>query len=133
MSSYVRTLLSQPQLGSDIVVPGAAMVVMAVEAMAQLTYALHDLEGKPLPKPPCYRVRNATFSRALVLQEKETQTIMTSLGARAGSKDSWYEFKIDSLVNGSWLEHSRGLVRVEQDRQISQCSRHEHSGIPWLT
>lgn len=106
---------------------------MAVEAMAQLTNALYDLEGKPLLKPPCYRVRNATFSRALVLQEKETQTIMTSLGARAGSKDSWYEFKIDSLVNGSWLEHSRGLVRVEQDRQISQCSRHEHSGIPWLT
>lgn len=90
MSLCVPTLLSQPQLGSDIVVPGAALVVAAVEAMAQLTHALHDLEGKPLPKTPCYRVRNATFSRALVLQERETQTIMTTLGARAGSKDLWY-------------------------------------------
>lgn len=105
------------------------MVVMAVEAMAQLTHAQHNLEGKPLPKPPCYRVRNATFSRALVLQEREKQTITITLGARAGSRDSWYEFKIHSLVNGSWLEHSRGLVRVEQDLQISQHSRYEHDGI----
>ena len=123
----------QPQLGSDIVVPGAAMVIMAVEAMAQLTYALHDLEGKPMSKSPCYRVRNANFSRALVLQERETQTIMTTLGARAGSKESWYEFKIHSLVNGSWLEHSRGFVRVEKDRQISQHSRYDYVGISVLT
>ena len=133
MSLCVQTLLSQRQLGSDIVVPGAMMLVIAVEAMAQLTCALHNLEGKPLPKPSCYRVRNATFSRALVLQEMETQTIMTTLVARAGSTDSWYEFKIHSLVNGSWLENSRGLVRVEQDRQIGQYSRYEHEGIPWLT
>ena len=111
------------------------MVVMAVEAMAQLTFALHDSEGKqlPLPKPPCYRVRNVTFSRALVLQESETQTVMTTLGARAGSRGRWYEFKIHSLVNGSWLEHSRGFVCVEHDRQISQVSRLEHGGIPGLT
>ena len=129
MSIFVPALLIQLQLGSDIVVPGAALLIMAVEAMAQLTYALHDLEGKPLPKPPCYRVRNATFSRALVLQERATQTIMTTLGARAGSKDSWYEFKIHSLVNGTWLEHSRGFVRVEQDRQKSQYSRYESGGV----
>ena len=105
------------------------MVVMAVEAMAQLAHALHELEGRPLPKPPCYRVRNATFSRALVLQERETQTIMTTLGARAGSKGSWYEFKIHSLVNGSWLEHSRGLVSVEQDRRRSKQSIMRHRDI----
>ena len=105
------------------------MVVMAVEAMAQLTIALHNLEGRPLPKHPCYRVRNAIFSRALVLQEREAQTVMTTLAARTGSKDSWYEFKIYSLANGSWLEHSRGLVHVEQDRRISQNCKYEHGGI----
>ena len=118
------------QLGSDIVVPGAAIVVMAVEAMSQLTYALHTLERKPLPRHPCYRVRNATFSRALVLEEGRKQTIMITLGARAGSRDSWHEFKIHSLVNGSWFEHSRGLVRAEEDHRISMFAqfRYEHAG-----
>ncbi|MCJ1306407.1 hypothetical protein MMC25_000049 [Agyrium rufum] len=40
---------------------------------------------------------------------------MIALAPRAGSKDSWYEFKIHSLVKDSWVEHSRGLVRVEED------------------
>lgn len=106
------------QLGSDIVVPGAAMVVMAIEAMAQVVHALNRVENKPLPTKPCYRVRNVTFSRALVLEEGQKQTIMIALATRAGSRDSWFEFKIHSLVSGSWLEHSRGLVRVEEDRQI---------------
>ena len=105
-------------------VPGAAMVAMGVEAMAQLTHALYALEGRPLPTPPCYRVRNATFSRALLLEERETQTIMITLGARAGSKDSWYEFKINSINDSNWIEHSRGLVRVEQDRRTGTHSRH---------
>lgn len=91
---------------------------MAVEAMAQLSYALHHLEGKPLPERPCYRVRNATFSKALVLEEGTERNVMIGLGARIGSKDSWHEFKIHSLMSGTWVEHSRGLVRVEQDRQI---------------
>lgn len=95
------------------------MVVMAIEAMNQLARALNHIEGKPLPKHPCYRVRNATFLRALVLEEGKGQPIMIGLAARVGARDSWYEFKIHSLVNNSWLEHSRGLVRIETDRRIS--------------
>lgn len=112
------------QLGSDIVVPGAAMIVMAIEAMSQRTEALHLVEGKLPPRAPCYRVRNATFTRALVLEEGKKQTIQIGLSARAGSRDSWQEFKITSLVNGSWFEHSRGLVRVEEDR-------HEGTSREW--
>lgn len=94
------------------------MVVMAVEAMAQLAEALHHIEGKKLPEPAAYRVRNATFSRALVLEEGRGQPIMITLTPRTGSRDSWYEFKVSSLVNTSWLEHSRALIRMEADRRI---------------
>lgn len=114
------------QLGSDIVVPGAAMVVMAVEAMAQLAYALHTLERRSLPEKPCYRIRNATFSRALVLEEGKRQTITIALAARSGSRNSWHDFTIRSLVNDSWVEHSRCLVRIEKDRQISMSSQFRH-------
>ena len=93
---------------------------MATEAMSQLSHALHILDHKPLPERPCYKVRNATFSKALVLEEGREHNVMIALGARAGSKDSWHEFKIHSLMSGSWVEHSRGLVRVEQDPQISR-------------
>ena len=91
---------------------------MAIEAMSQLSHALHTLEHKPLPERPCYRVRNATFSKALVLEEGRERNVMIALGARTGSKESWHEYKIHSLMNGSWVEHSRGLVRVEEDPQI---------------
>ena len=96
---------------------------MAVEAMSQLSHALNILEDKPLPERPCYRVRNATFSKALVLEEGREHIVMLALGARTGSKDSWHEFKIHSLMNGSWVEHSRGLVRVEQDPQIREFAK----------
>ncbi|KAL9115464.1 MAG: hypothetical protein Q9227_000785 [Pyrenula ochraceoflavens] len=110
--------LKDHKLGPDIVVPGAAMVVMAVEAMAQQAFALRTLEDRSLPERPCYRIRNATFLRALVLEEGKRQPIMISLAARKGSQSSWHEFTIRSLVNSSWVEHSTGLVRVEKDPQI---------------
>ena len=105
------------------------MVVMATEAMAQLTYALHKVEERPMPKLPCFRVRNATFSRALLLHEKETRTITVTLNARAGSKDSWYEFRVHSVVNDSRLEHCRGMVSIEEDRQKGQRPKYEYGVI----
>ncbi|KAI9719958.1 MAG: Type I Iterative PKS [Chrysothrix sp. TS-e1954] len=110
--------LKDHQLGSDIVVPGAALVVMAVEALSQMSIALHDLESKKLPVHPSYRVRNATFSRALVLEEGRRQPIMIVLTPRSGSRDSWYDFKISSLISNQWIENSRGIIRVEEDRRI---------------
>lgn len=107
------------QLGSDIVVPGAAMIVMAMEAMSQRAQALHHLEGKNLPSRPCYKVRNATFTKALVLEEGQSQAITIELNVRTGSRDSWCDFKIQSRVNEGWTEHSRGLVRAEDERPIS--------------
>lgn len=112
------TSLTVVQLGTDIVIPGAAMIVMAVEAIAQRAEALYLLEGKPKPKAPSFRVRNTTFTRALVLQQGHRMAIQTELRTRSGSRDAWLEFIIRSLVNGTWMENSRGLVKVEEDLQV---------------
>ena len=108
------------KLGSDIVLPGAALIAMAVEAMAQVSHALSILDQKKPPDHPCYRVRNATFSKALVLEEGKRHDVMLNLGIRAGSKDTWHEFKILSSASGGWVEHCKGLVRIDQSPQISQ-------------
>jgi hypothetical protein len=107
-------------LGSDIVLPGAALIAMAIEAMAQVSQALSTLEQKPQPDRPCYRLRNATFLKALVLEEGKRHDVMLNLATRAGSKDSWHEFRVLSSVNGGWIEHCKGLVRIERDPQIGQ-------------
>ncbi len=98
-------------------------MVMAIEAMSQLSRALNILESKHLPERPCYRVRNTTFPRALVLEEGKERNVTIALASRAGSHDSWYEFKIHSLVEGSWIGHSNGFVRLEQDRQIRESEQ----------
>ena len=102
------------------------MLVMVVEAMAQTAPALHQLEGQPAPRYPCYRLRNATFTKALVLEEGKRQTIMLMLVPRGASYGSWYEFKVLSLVGAAWIEHSEGMIRAEDDPQKSmliQCSQ----------
>jgi hypothetical protein len=102
-------------MGPEIVFPAAAFMAMGVEAMSQVSQALNLLEGKPMPKPPRYRVRNSTFPKALVLEEGKKKYIMLSLAARPGIKDSWHEFKVSSLADGIWAEKCRGLVRIEED------------------
>ena len=107
--------LKDHRMGPEIVFPAAAFIAMGVEAMAQVSQALHHLEGKALPKSPRYRVRNSTFPKALVLEEEKPTKIMLSLSARPGSKDTWHEFKVFSLTEDAWAEHCRGLVRIEED------------------
>ncbi|EKG16355.1 Beta-ketoacyl synthase [Macrophomina phaseolina MS6] len=101
--------LKDHRMGTDIVFPAAAFMAMAIEGVSQITEALAELEGKPKPARPCYRVRNSTYPRALVLEEGKKTNVMLRLNKRG----SWYEFEVSSLVGSAWAENCRGLVRVE--------------------
>jgi hypothetical protein len=101
-------------MGNDIVFPAAGYVAMAVEAVRQARLGIHLTEGSPLTEKARYRLRDVIFPKALVLEENgEGSRIMLSLTKILGSKDSWHEFRVTSITNGVWSEHSRGLVGVE--------------------
>lgn len=102
-------------MGPEIVFPAAAFMAMAVEAISQSRQALHQLEGKAeLDDTARFRLRDVTFAKALVLEEKhEGHKIMLTLSPQTGAKDTWFEFKISSLNDELWSQHSHGFIRIE--------------------
>ena len=106
-------------MADDIVFPAAGFMAMAIEAIYQSSVALSTLEGEAKVGRPRYRLRDITFPKALVLEEKsDGRQVMLSLTKVPGG--SWHEFKIYSLSGEAWLENSRGLVQMEEDFQSSK-------------
>ncbi|KAH6662359.1 hypothetical protein B0J14DRAFT_288058 [Halenospora varia] len=100
------------KMGQDIVFPAAGFIAMAVEALYQARQATDPIEEDLLNTQYRYRLRNSTFPKALVLEEKGPGAkVMLSLSRH---QDSWYEFVISSLTGEAWSEHSRGLIRLEK-------------------
>ena len=90
---------------------------MAMEAIFQVNHA-HTMSQAPNPAEKSrYRLRNVVFLKALVLEEGREHKLMTVLTPSQGAKDSWYDFKVSSLLEGSWSEHSYGMIRLEEDAQ----------------
>ena len=107
--------LKDHKMGPEIVFPAAGFIAMAMEAIRQSTEGLRILENKVVPTRYHYKLRDITFPRALVLEDSDKSAkVMLALNPRAGTKDSWHEFKISSQVEGAWLENCRGLVKIEE-------------------
>lgn len=103
--------LQDHKLGDQVVFPGAGYIAMAVEAVYQMTMMTEWKEQAPIRYR--YRFRDVKFSRALVLDGQAESRIMLSLTPVLGSTRSWFEYKVSSLREAVWTEHSTGLVRIE--------------------
>lgn len=115
-------------MGTDIIFPASGFISMAVEAIRQKSQALVILEGKPEIKSPAYRVRDMTFSRALVLEEKKEHKVMLTLVPKTGHGGTWHSYKVSSLVGDVWQENSRGLIKIEEgveERKLPFAPSHE--------
>lgn len=106
--------LKDHKMGHEIVFPAAGFIAMGIEAMYQVSTALSELEGRKTIVRPCYKLRNLTFPKALVLEEGEKHRLMLTISPRSGLKSNWYDYKVFSLKEDIWNEHSRGLITVEE-------------------
>ncbi|EOD48494.1 putative polyketide synthase protein [Neofusicoccum parvum UCRNP2] len=97
-------------VGSDIVMPAAGFVAMAVEAMFQTYCSLRPDGGVRSVEELCYRLRNIKFDKALVVEEDVPAEYMLTLNPLAGTKDSWHEFKVSSNKEGVMMDHVGGLI-----------------------
>jgi hypothetical protein len=104
-------------MGQEIVFPAAGYMAMAVEAIYQSSVALGLIQGKNQTNRDCYKLRNVTFPKALVLQEGAGHKVMLSLTPVSGTKDLWHEFMVASLTDDVWNEHSRGLICLKDDTE----------------
>ena len=105
--------LKDHRMGNDIVLPAAGYIGIAVEAVYQTSMNTLFSKDKNMPENYRFRLRNVKCPRALVPDESNEHRIMLALALGLGSKDAWYEYKVSSLANETWNEHSTALIRIE--------------------
>lgn len=129
--------LRDHKMGTDILIPGAGLATMALEAMYQKYSATRPDEALE-PNDLCYRFRNVKFERAVVVEENGPTTILLTLSKVPGSKD-WHEWRIQTVANGVTSDHCHGLIRVQEplgdDESISGAAlaplQHPQSAKLW--
>ncbi|OAA60318.1 Beta-ketoacyl synthase [Niveomyces insectorum RCEF 264] len=94
-----------------IVYPMCGYLTMAVEAAAQRA----STSGQAFDR---FVLKDVTISRALIIQEgADTETNITLRPFTEGTRQSskvWDEFRVFSWTQDrNWVEHCRGLIRVE--------------------
>ncbi|VUC30496.1 unnamed protein product [Clonostachys rosea] len=113
--------LREHMVAKDIILPGAAYMIMACEAMRQFT---NDASQG-------FSLRNVSLTTAMVLQESTPNETIFSLRPVKLTKslDSvWHEFTVSSYNGTTWIQHCTGQVRVGSDsppepRTISDLPR----------
>lgn len=100
-------------------VPGAGMIVMAIQAITQLAKTEREIIG--------YRFRNIVFGVALEFpqppEDMETRFALRSLQNPHGQDNPWHSFSVYSLKAGKWTEHCKGTVQLQlEDNQYLALS-----------
>ena len=96
---------------NDIVLPCAAYIAMAGEAIRQISGS------------DAYFLRNLIVKSALVLQEEETVEIITTMKPYrlTNSLDSkWYDFAISSFNGTTWNQHCIGQVSAGSSNDLEK-------------
>lgn len=105
--------LRDHMMGPDVLIPGAGLATMAIEAMYQKYAALNQDEDIQSSNDLAYRLRNVRFDRALVVEEGKEVVILLHLTKVPGNKD-WHEFRISTSKDDVVIDHCFGLVRVQE-------------------
>ena len=95
--------LRDHMIDRDVVLPGAAYVTMACEAMRQVSDATAD----------DYSLRNVTLRSALTLPESSATEVLFAMQPVRLTKSldsAWYEFTVYSYNGTSWTRHCSGEV-----------------------
>ena len=120
-------------MGSDIIFPAAGFISMAIEAMYQSHSALQLETDVSSVDQLSYQLRNVRFDRALILEEDNDAKVMLHLAPHPGPKETWYDFKVVSSNQGSWTEHSSGLIRLQKLSTEGNLHHDLRKFVAWLT
>ncbi|KAJ8131286.1 hypothetical protein O1611_g2342 [Lasiodiplodia mahajangana] len=107
--------LMDHQIGGKAIMPGAGFITMALEALYQKHCALLAADRKDsniLSNDLCYHFRDIRFSKALVLEEGNDITIVTTLTAASGRRD-WHDFRISTTDGEFTSDHCSGSIRIQ--------------------
>ena len=100
------------QVDSKVVLPAAAYVSMAIEAVRLLTEPFSALRG--------YRLREVNVINALTIPESsdgvEVHTHLRPCNESELDHRGWYQFEVSSLgISSTWIKNCSGFVSAEMD------------------
>ncbi|KAK8135399.1 PKSKA1 [Apiospora sp. TS-2023a] len=111
--------LRDHKIGDQVIFPAAGYLAMAVEAIHQTTAMTQWREkGGPPKSGFAYCLKDVRFLRSLVLEEDIRTKISLSLVPLHASLRRWYNFRVRSLMEGTWVDHCDGLVRIDEEVQF---------------
>lgn len=104
--------LEDHKVQNQVLMPGAGMLAMAIEATKQL--------AKEDRHVIAFELTNIKFLAALVVHSTETTETQLSIRPRQQNDiysrdESWFEFKLFSFMNGHWTEHCRGNISIQYE------------------
>lgn len=113
--------LTDHRVESRVVLPGAAYVAMAIEAIRLLVCASEELVRG-------YRLRDVDIMNALTIHESssgvEVMLCLRPCSEKELDHKGWYEFEISSLSSGNdaWTMHCKGGVAVETTNAVKAAT-----------
>ncbi|KAK7955014.1 polyketide synthase [Apiospora saccharicola] len=111
--------LRDHKIGDQVIFPAAGYLAMAVEAIHQTTAMTQWREkGGPPKSGFAYCLKDVRFLRSLVLEEDVRTKISLALIPLHASPRRWYNFRVRSLMDGVWVDHCDGLVRIDEEVQF---------------
>lgn len=105
------------KLGQDVVFPGAGFIVMAIEAITQVTGTTKD-------DAPSFTLRHVNIIKALpLLADENSPGVETFTSLRpmklSGTTNSnkWFDFEISTFENEKSTTHATGRISVETNAE----------------
>ncbi|EED13647.1 polyketide synthase, putative [Talaromyces stipitatus ATCC 10500] len=106
--------LEDHKLLPHAVLPGAAYITMAIEAVSQLHYEAED--AAPIK---CFKLRQVAINSALRVEDTEigVETVLDMERlplTNTAAMSRWYKFSVGSIIpdTDSWTQHCTGLISV---------------------
>ncbi|GKT40682.1 highly reducing polyketide synthase gloL [Colletotrichum spaethianum] len=94
--------IAEHEIEGSIIVPGVSYLLMAGEAVRQLTDEVS------------FTCKQVNFNAAMLMNyESQTEVItqLTRIGLTDSVDSDWYDFTISTHRDGSWVKHASGKVR----------------------
>lgn len=103
--------LEDHQLDGRVVLPGAAYVTLAVEAVRKVKQAKNE-------EPTGYRIRDVVIKNALLIPADSSGAEISFTLRECGNKEldhrDWFEFELCSVgADDSWIRHCTGFAKAE--------------------
>ncbi|PYI12619.1 polyketide synthase [Aspergillus sclerotiicarbonarius CBS 121057] len=112
--------LRDHRVGSELLLPGAAYIAMAIEALWQIS----NVQFSPSKG---VSLKNVDFHQGLVIPENDHGIeVVTRLLCHNHSEPGWYSFTVESHLDSHWTTHCSGYIWANKKAPQGDAQSSDH-------